>query len=81
MEWISVKDSMPKTEFIEYIGNISGNVLIKVLNDNEVRMGWWNLDKRKWKDASDLACCGCPDMQYEFEQVTHWMPLPELPKE
>lgn len=33
-----------------------------------------------WYDASDKCWC-TDDFDYDDDQVTHWMPLPEPPKE
>ncbi len=81
MEWISVKDRMPVTKRVECVGRISDMVLLCVSGEDEITFGWWNAGKKVWRDAQDSACCGCESTFYSLESVTHWMPLPQPPKE
>lgn len=73
MEWISVKDRLPKDEEILC-------VCVKDCERKELFIStavFWNTMRECWsymtvegtKDISDTHC------------VTHWIPLPDLPKE
>ncbi len=65
MNWISVKDKLP---------NSISNVLVYATHtdDEECRVEVGFYDKRIGSWA------GCPT--YILNNVTHWMPLPEPPK-
>ena len=84
-EWISVKDRLPEMEHGFAMRQESECVLI-VCNDN-VHVAHLC---EKWCDRTQVvfeACdCDCRghDMEqdeWELDDVTHWMPLPEAPKE
>lgn len=65
MEWISVKDRLPK---------INQNVL--VLTDSGIIEGWMAMG---WNFISlNIHGCGCCGKDCDI--ITHWMPLPEPPK-
>lgn len=71
-EWISIKDEMPEP-FLEVL------VCYRFksdLDNEDMALGHWNDLYRdgKWYFQADLSDEG--DIQ-----VTHWMPLPELPEE
>ena len=64
-EWISVKDRLPEKR---------DDVLLCRKWWGEIsnpQMGWYNEVSGKWFDLSNFEICN----------VTHWMPLPEPPKE
>ena len=68
MEWISVKDRMPKIgERVLVYDTFWRDVYILCLmqNVNDGNIRWYNRDTG-W---------------YVGDDVTHWMPLPEPPKE
>jgi hypothetical protein len=66
MEWISVKDRLPEI----------GQSIIFFCVDH-IRAGKYYAT---FSDNSDLGfydlCCN-----YDFDNVTHWMPIPQFPKE
>jgi hypothetical protein len=64
-KWISVKDRLPENR---------DDVLLCRKWWNEIRnpqMGWYNEVSGEWFDLSNRV----------IHNVTHWMPLPEPPKE
>ena len=65
MEWISVKDKLPK-ETGRYWCHV------KEVNDLGESSYQWNVCYNEWEKAFH------PDNN---DKVTHWMPLPEPPKE
>jgi|DEB0MinimDraft_6_1074348.scaffolds.fasta_scaffold05223_11 hypothetical protein len=71
MQWISVKDEIPK---------IGYDVLV-YLSSNEISIGFRNLD-------GDWKCTDTIEPTYDYSgtrfydgSITHWMALPEPPKE
>lgn len=67
-EWISVNDRLPaKGKDVLFTGtNIYGNRY-------EVQRGYF--------DGTNWRCSCCHEMLKGGAVCTHWMPLPELPKE
>lgn len=67
-KWISLKNKLPDNEeiFLVYRGEAK---------DPEIELGWWNKNKKKF-EYYDNEYYG-----YKIDDVTHWMPLPEPPKE
>lgn len=65
MEWISVKDKLPKIKKYVFILFRGGSIYKGYLVAN----GW--LAHTEYDT----------DYKADFISVTHWMPLPELPKE
>ena len=67
-KWISIKNKLPDNEeiFLVYRGEAK---------DPEIELGLWNKNKKKF-EYYDSECYG-----YKIDDVTHWMPLPEPPKE
>lgn len=66
-KWISVEDMLPKET------RVPKDVLVyqKIGNGGMcVDRAWYDSDKNKWRSALSMNM-----------KVTHWMPLPELPKE
>lgn len=68
--WISVKDKLPERKWIDYL------VATKIQTDGTrgFNIAWVNDDNGVWKSNDEWICDG-------REIVTHWMPLPEPPKE
>ena len=68
MNWISVKDRLPEIKkkilLLTDEGVIEGSL-------NGIGKGWNFL----WLKAHGCGCCG-----EDNPEVTHWMPLPESPK-
>lgn len=76
-EWISVKNRLPPCEFeLHETGeNVSNVVLIHNKNSYEFNIGMGHV--------SDSGAWTIYDGEYDFmniSDVTHWMPLPELPE-
>ena len=70
VEWISVKDRLPERKWIDYL------VATKLRTDGSrgFNIAWLNDDNGVWKSNDEWICDG-------REIVTHWRPLPPLPKE
>lgn len=65
--WISVEERLPEPEKEVIILNKRKQTDIDFLTDDfEGGYYWWKSD--------DIICC-------EDDEITHWMPIPELPKE
>lgn len=71
MEWISVKDRLPGD---------GDKMVLAVVNGKRENITFCN--------AIELACCSSDEgwileayPELEDMHVTHWMPLPDLPKE
>ena len=68
MNWISVKDRLPDS-----YGDSSSKPVLAT--DNKcVYIGYYNFHHNSWRYYDDFN-------SEVFENVTHWMPLPKLPKE
>ena len=68
--WISVKDRLPERKWIDCL------VATRIQTDGTrgVNIAWLNDDNGVWSSNDKWICDG-------REIVTHWMPLPEPPKE
>lgn len=84
-QWISVKDRLPQLEYGFAMRRESECVLIA--SDGNVHVAHLC---EKWCDRTQLIfeACDCDCRGYDMEQdewelddVTHWQPLPEAPKE
>ena len=65
--WISVEDRLPEPEKEVIILNKSKQTDIDFLTDDfEGGYYWWKSD--------EIICC-------DDDKITHWMPIPQLPKE
>lgn len=74
MEWISVKDRLPEPEFpviVAYLGFYDGAPRVDGLAiiDSVCGDWFWYVDE------------GSDDNEKVRVTITHWMPLPEPPKE
>ncbi len=69
MKWISVEDQLPHD---------GDYVLVYYFNDIEIYRFWTTSDKRRkiqdWGFEDPSGFC------FESQKITHWMPLPEIPK-
>ena len=68
-KWIPVSERLPEVEQYTY----SVDVLF-VTDDFEMYVGYVNVETGRWKTRGAA-------MSLSTDRVTHWMPLPELPKE
>lgn len=64
-EWISVNEMIPTSH---------RDMLIT--DGEEITIGWYHVLKSEWTVGSVI-----PAAHKLRRNVTHWMPLPELPKE
>ena len=68
--WISVKDRLPDEEdYRSCHENWDGCVIWT--NGSDIGLGWYSMTTGDWADIYDC----------DIDDVTHWMPLPEPPKE
>lgn len=67
MDWISVKDKLPKTE---------EDILF--VDDGIIRFGYLSV-LHDYENDTDECYWNYGD-GYRAEKVTHWMPLPPLPR-
>lgn len=70
MNWISVKERLPRNT------GFSENVIL-CTRAGCVTTGWLQNGAFKWWILDDADYHEC----VEFDCITHWMPLPEPPKE
>lgn len=75
MEWISVKDSLPKITGYE---KTSGDVFVcgycNYTESIQTSIGWYN--GNTWNTAAERI-----HPLLKIENITHWMPLPKPPKQ
>lgn len=64
-DWVSIKDRLPKD---------GQDILVYLHNGEETRIAPCNYDKGAWYDCV-MNCA------VAISNITHWMPLPEPPKE
>lgn len=68
--WISVRDRLPGEEdYRQCHENWDGAVIWT--NGSDIGLGWYYTSTGNWADIYDC----------NIDDVTHWMPLPEPPKE
>lgn len=91
-EWISVKDRLPENcdgrvqcvvcvlcSYRDAFGEpCDEKVVIQANYDCNQKI--WNLDFEEWKEQLN-ALIDIDDAPEEWDYITHWMPLPEPPKE
>lgn len=80
-EWTSVKDRLPNknTKCLCYVSNPYGNYITTLTFATDLH----EIDKYDFYNQHRSGFCDY-DSEYgwaEYENVTHWMPLPEPPKE
>ena len=78
-QWISVEDRLPEKtgSYLVFYHEWSGGAFLPTYDDCTIRVMRF-LDSRKWRYPV------CVDKRCEADTnraVTHWMPLPEPPKE
>jgi hypothetical protein len=68
MKWISVKDELPENDFDE-------NIVSYKHNDYRiVTVASYDSETNTFKEVTS-------SFSYQIDNVTHWMPLPEPPKQ
>ena len=65
-DWIEAKTRKPDESEEVFVVTIDGT-------ERLIEIGMWSKREKKWLDAIALEPFEC--------KVTHWMPMPELPKE
>jgi hypothetical protein len=73
-QWISVKDRLPevgKSVLVAVVINAKLNLPFSIDFTPEIRIGWLE-EIGKWGLQFDSA---------DRDEITHWMPLPKLPKD
>ena len=80
-EWISVKDRMPNTMIDK--SSWSGwsdeyaptdDVLCYIGEEGRQTVAWFSYTYNEWTTVDEATV-------YKYGEITHWMPLPEPPKE
>ena len=73
MEWISVKDHFPQP--YDY-------VLVYAGDGSPCPIGIARYDETEWQPLDSFigACFGDVGFEYDSEDITHWMPLPNPPQ-
>lgn len=72
MEWISVKDRLPEN---------GEPVLIKELFEEEIQIASYVEDFGWTEQTVNHICNGNAYCEFTVFNVTHWMPLPQSPKD
>lgn len=71
MNWISVKDRLPElnTDCLIYLSRATVYIQMVKFEDyhKDLGIGWYSEEYGFWK--------------FDYPSITHWMPLPERPKE
>ena len=67
--WVSVENELPERNKNPY-WNEASEIVLFVDIDKEIHKGWKNMRDSTWYNGQD-----------KIKNVTHWMPLPELPHE
>ena len=78
-EWISVKERLP--EELErthpgwsYCVRPSEDVLVYLRWEKRQTVAWYSYADGNWATVDERTI-------YDYDEITHWMPLPEPPKE
>lgn len=66
-QWIDIKDRLPNCEDVFLVCRDDGKY-------QDIDLGLWNIFKQRF-EYFDCEFCGI-----KVPDVTHWMPLPELPE-
>lgn len=69
-DWISVKDRLPERKYVDYLVATR----LQTYGSKGINVAWLNDDNGVWKSNDEWICDG-------REIVTHWMPLPEPPRD
>ena len=78
-EWISVEDRMPEElerthpGWSDYV-RPSEDVLVYLRRDKRQTVAWYSYTAGIWVTVDE-------SVEYDYDEITHWMPLPEPPKE
>lgn len=80
MEWVSVKDKLPNI-IPNSNGGCSEEVLVWIVNEERVK--YTGSQKQIAYYTNDGWCYQYGEIMYPEDEkgVTHWMPLPEPPKQ
>lgn len=70
MKWISVEEQLPKRD--QEVLAWNGSKMF-------VASRWW-FDEKPENKYFKATICTCCDQEYD-KKITHWMPLPEPPKD
>lgn len=81
-EWISVKDRLPDKNG-KYLCCVEGYGNYRYIAAYSFALNLEEIDKYDFYNQQRCGWCGLDSEYgyYEHESVTHWMQLPELPKE
>lgn len=69
-EWISVKDRLPEEDVSVLVFGSSGLFIGSYDYGNKYMESYWSSEKYKHIECTE-----------DYEPVTHWMPLPQPPKD
>jgi regulator of RNase E activity RraB len=78
-EWISVKDRLP-----DYLPEVdySANVICTNRREIFIMARCYDYDAEGWMWGNCYGdIYGDPEVDDDYSDITHWMPLPEAPKE
>lgn len=70
-KWISVEDKFPDTN---QKWSESDYVLVLNANNGDLGVAWYNSKSNEWRLSHSITSSLCI-------KVTHWSPIPELPKQ
>lgn len=82
MSWISVEDRLPEKELLDYYkDDYSKSVICSNSNTGQVyeKAVRYSFKYKGWVDYDFSE--GFRPCDFELLHITHWMPLPEPPKE
>ena len=78
--WISVKDRKPPSIREPRYRDAFRPVFLYTKKDNSVYIGWYLGEDCRGIDCY-ISRTAMTSYQHITKKITHWMPLPELPKE
>lgn len=79
-KWISVKDRLPESASPAYENDMRNAVLVYTPVDGYVHIGWYVRKDYRGRDVWHTLSA-MRSHQTLTKKVSHWMPLPEPPKE